>query len=269
MVHIQVKVTFEPDGNAFLAQSAVLNDWHQSGLVKNIYRVNIQKSVVFPTQHIELLGFYIDTMSMVVTLTEKKCSKLPAKTEVLIQKTRPTIQDMIFAGTGRRFQSLFSMLHNTNIIQEWSNNNAVMMASRKLSAKLTLLLRDGYWCDVWSIRTKIQPLLSRFQWSHAYLWVFLWELDGLAVRKLVRPVGHLSTDEAKCNIKVKALLATECPHASVFRQWQGNQGPRPLQWQTVDTEWYNRNPLIGLFMKWPLTFATQYQFCPMTGFTAK
>ena len=68
---------------------------HTKGVLENLgFLINMQKSVLTPTQQITFLGFVIDSVSMTVTLTSQK--RLTTKKVVLnlLQKQKATIREV-------------------------------------------------------------------------------------------------------------------------------------------------------------------------------
>ena len=54
--------------------------------------INLKKSQVVPTQRIRILGFVIDSVKMIVTLTEEKEQKLKTLVLSLLRINKPTIR---------------------------------------------------------------------------------------------------------------------------------------------------------------------------------
>ena len=54
--------------------------------------INLKKSQIVPTQRIRILGFVIDSVKMIITLTEEKKQKLKTLVLNLIRINKPTIR---------------------------------------------------------------------------------------------------------------------------------------------------------------------------------
>jgi hypothetical protein len=58
------------------------------------FMLNVEKSVIQPTQKLEYLGFLIDSELMNVTLTAEKTAKLLNLVQILVRKTRAPIRQV-------------------------------------------------------------------------------------------------------------------------------------------------------------------------------
>jgi ribonuclease HI len=58
------------------------------------FMLNVEKSVIQPTQKLEYLGFLIDSRDMTVTLPPEKTAKLMQMVQALLRKTRATIRQV-------------------------------------------------------------------------------------------------------------------------------------------------------------------------------